>query len=65
LPMDPYSDGPLIYQKTEGGFLLYSFGSNLKDDVGKLGLGSQGTPKMWADNGDWVFWPVPKPQVKR
>jgi len=65
LPMDPYSDGPLIYRRTNGGFLLYSFGMDLKDDGGKLGLGSRGTPRMWADNGDWVFWPVPKPQVKK
>ena len=65
LPMDPYSDAPLIYRRTNGGFLLYSFGINLTDDGGKLGLGSRGTPRMWADNGDWVFWPVPKPQVKQ
>ena len=60
LPMDPYSDGPLIYRRTDDGFLLYSFGSNLKDDEGKLGRGRQGKPRMWADDGDWVFWPVPK-----
>ena len=65
LPMDPYSDGPLIYRRTNGGFLLYSFGMDLTDDGGKLGLDSRGTPRMWADNGDWVFWPVPKPQVKQ
>ncbi|MFH1881359.1 MAG: hypothetical protein ABIL62_01440 [Planctomycetota bacterium] len=65
LPMDPYSDGPLIYRRTNGGFLLYSFGINLTDDGGKLGLGSRGTPRMWADNGDWVFWPVPKPQTNQ
>jgi hypothetical protein len=65
LPMDPYSDAPLIYQKTEGGFLLYSFGIDLTDDGGELGLSSRGTPRMWMDNGDCVFWPVPKPQVKQ
>ncbi len=65
LPMDPYSDAPLIYQKTEGEFLLYSLGTNLTDEGGKLGLGSRGTPRMWADNGDWVFWPVSKSQVKK
>ncbi|MFZ2147883.1 MAG: hypothetical protein WAV28_11745, partial [Sedimentisphaerales bacterium] len=43
LPRDPYSDGPLIYRRTDEGFLLYSFGVNLKDDGGKLGLGSRGT----------------------
>jgi len=65
LPMDPYSDGPLVYRRTESGFLLYSFGRNLKDDGGELGLSSRGTPRMWADNGDTVFWPVLKPQVKK
>ena len=59
LPMDPYSDGPLVYRRTESGFLLYSFGRNLKDDGGELGLSSRGTPRMWMDNGDTVFWPVP------
>jgi hypothetical protein len=43
----------------------YSLGTNLTDEGGKLGLGSRGTPRMWADNGDWVFWPVPKPQAKQ
>jgi len=65
LPMDPYSDGPLIYRRTDEGFLLYSFGTNLADDGGELGLSSRGTPKMWMDNGDWVFWPVPESQVKK
>ncbi len=58
LPMDPYSDGPLVYRKTEKGFLLYSVGLNLKDDDGEMG------PKMYVVNADWVFWPVLKPQVK-
>jgi hypothetical protein len=58
LPMDPYSNAPLVYKKTESGFLIYSVGMDLKDDGGKLGLSNRGTPRMWADNGDWVFWPV-------
>jgi len=62
LPVDPYSDGPFVYKKTDSGFLLYSLGENLKDDGGKLGLTKRGKPRMWADNGDWVFWPVAKPQ---
>jgi hypothetical protein len=57
LPMDPFSDGPLVYRKTESGFLLYSLGTNLTDEGGKLGLRG-GKPRMWADDGDWVFWPV-------
>ncbi len=57
LPMDPYSDGPLVYRRTESGFLLYSLGTNLTDEGGELGL-SGGKPKMWMNNGDWIFWPV-------
>ncbi len=65
LPMDPYSDGLLVYRRTDSGFLLYSFGINLTDDGGKLGLGSRGTPRMWTDNGDTVFWPMPESQIKQ
>jgi len=65
LPMDPYSDGPLVYRNTESGFLLYSFGTNLTDDGGELGLSSRGTPRMYMDNGDWVFWPMPESQIKK
>jgi hypothetical protein len=57
--MDPYGPGSLVYKRIDNGFLLYSFGTNLKDDGGTLGHGWQGhQPIMWADNGDWVFWPV-------
>ena len=52
LPMDPYSDGPLVYKRTAGGFTLYSIGSDFEDDGGKQ-LG------RWGDEGgDRVFWPV-------
>ena len=58
LPMDPFSDGSLVYRRTESGFLLYSFGTNFKDDGSKLGLRG-GKRRMWAhDDGDAVFWPV-------
>ena len=60
--MDPFSDGSFVYKKTDSGFLLYSFGMNLEDDGGVLGISSRGTPRMWMDNGDWVFWPVAKSQ---
>jgi len=60
LPKDPFGPGSLTYRKTDPGFLLYSWGTNLKDDGGQLGTGSQGQPGMWAGNGDWVFWPVPE-----
>ena len=65
LPMDPYSAGPLVYRRMDAGFLLYSFGTDLKDDGGRLGRGREGKPKMWADEGDWVFWPPSKFQTEQ
>jgi len=60
LPMDPFGD-----KKTNGDFLLYSFGTNLKDDRGILGRSKDGKPRMWADDGDWVFWPVSEPNTNQ
>lgn len=61
LPMDPYSNKPLLYKKTEGNFTLYSLGPNFEDDNGQPGKTSKGRPQDWEDNGDTVFWPPPKP----
>jgi hypothetical protein len=60
LPMDPWSDKPLVYKTTNDGFMLYSVGSNFKDDGGQVARDDKGKVKPWADEGDWVFWPVPK-----
>ena len=60
LPMDPFSDKPLVYRKTDDGFTLYSVGRNFTDDGGKPSLDRKGKPKSWADDGDAVFWPVQK-----
>ena len=65
LPMDPYSDGTLVYKKTDDGFLLYSLGENLCDDGGQVFRDDEGKIKKWASEGDWVFWPVPKSQITR
>jgi hypothetical protein len=59
-PKDPFGPGTLGYRKTDQGFLLYSWGEDRKDDGGQLGTDSQGQPRMWTANGDWVFWPVPE-----
>ena len=58
IPDDPYSGRPLGYRKATDGFVLYSWGENRKDDGGCLGTNNAGKPRMWANNGDWVFWPV-------
>ena len=60
LPMDPYSDKPFVYRKTDDGFILYSVGNNFKDDGGIVIRDSEGTPKWWYEwnnkEGDVVFW---------
>ena len=53
VPLDCYSDGPLVYERTADGFLLYSFGADFDDDGG--------TPSKWGEGkegGDQVFWAV-------
>ena len=66
LPMDPYRDKPLVYKKTNDNFILYSLGCDFKDDGGKI-VEKRGDVQKWGthDDGDAVFWPVPKPQVKQ
>ncbi len=51
LPSDPYSDGPLKYEKRGDDFILYSIGADFVDDGGQ--------ESNWGkDGGDKVFWPV-------
>ena len=58
LPMDPYSEKPLAYKRTQDNFMLYSVGSNFKDDGGQVAKGDNGRALSFAAEGDWVFWPV-------
>ena len=58
LRSDPFSGKPFAYKRVGEDFVLYSFGTNLKDDEAKAGLTTKGQPKRWADDGDNVFWPV-------
>jgi hypothetical protein len=53
LPMDPFSNGPLVYKPANDNFILYSVAQDFNDNGGKH------DPK-WAEkvNGDYVFWPV-------
>jgi hypothetical protein len=64
LPEDPFGKGPLSYRRTDDGFVLYSWGENLVDNGGVQGLDRKGKPRMWAGDGDWVFWPVWEPEAK-
>lgn len=61
VPMDPYSDEPLVYRRTDRGFTLYSVGPDFADDGGEPGLNADGKPRLWADKGDTVFWPIQAP----
>ena len=56
--VDPFHNGPLIYQQNNDDFLLYSFGADFDDDGG--------TPSKWGygeKGGDQVFWPVQESKV--
>jgi len=35
IPVDPFTGGSLIYKRSDDGFIVYSVGSNLKDDEGR------------------------------
>ena len=59
-PVDPYSDKPLIYKKTDDDFMLYSVGRNFTDDAGQVARDNEGKIKRYADEGDWVWGPVGK-----
>jgi uncharacterized membrane protein len=66
IPLDPFSDKPLVYKKTDDNFILYSVGLNFKDDGGQVYRDEKGKPQLWHDEfGDAVFWPVQKSEVKQ
>jgi hypothetical protein len=60
LPTDPWSNKPLVYRRTDDGFMLYGIGSNFEDDGGEVARDDEGKVKHYADEGDWIFWPVQK-----
>lgn len=53
VPMDPYSDGLLVYKITEDGFKLYSVGEDFVDDDGATNVKTEGNTRR-----DILFWPV-------
>ena len=65
LPQDPFSDKPLVYRSADGDFILYTLGPNFADDGGESGKDRKGRPRMWRDEGDTLFWPLPKPQAEQ
>jgi hypothetical protein len=67
VPDDPYSDGPLLYRRTDGDFILYGVGENFTDDGGELVRNAKGHPNWMGtkDGGDMIFWPVYRRQVEK
>jgi len=65
LPIDSYSDKPLVYKKTEDNFILYSIGPNFVDDGGKPNRDRKGRVRLWVGEGDVVFWPIPESELKK
>ncbi|MHC4334232.1 MAG: hypothetical protein ACYSUV_10850 [Planctomycetota bacterium] len=59
LPMDPYSDKPLVYKKTCDNFTLYSLGVDFDDDSGARSNWGEG-----QKGGDRTFWPLERPSPK-
>jgi len=53
LPEDPCGEGPLVYRRMGGDFILYSRGSDRDDDGGVHN-------KFGEGDGDYVFWPLYK-----
>ena len=53
IPHDVINDGPLIYRRTDTGYVLYSVGWNEKDDGGAVGLKKSGA--IDVEQGDWVW----------
>jgi len=56
IPMDPYSDKPLVYKITDKVFILYSVGRDFTDDGGKYN-----ESEKWEETkkgSDYIFYPV-------
>jgi len=60
VPVDPYSGRPFVYKRTDGNFLLYSYGLDLDDDGASPYINPNGgKQRTWGrGDGDAVFWPV-------
>ncbi len=52
-PVDPFTGDPFIYKLQEGGFIVYSIGSNEKDDEGRATY--QVTKLVTEKDDDWPW----------
>ncbi len=53
VPVDPFTGHPFIYKKQDSGFIVYSIGSNLKDDQGR---GTWQIVSLVMENDDDWAW---------
>ena len=51
-PLDPFTGKSLIYRTSENGFIVYSLGTNQKDDNGKM---SEMTQLIMEKDDDWSW----------
>lgn len=57
IPVDPFTGNPLIYKKNDSGIIVYSLGSNLKDDDGNGTW--QITSLVMEKADDWAWKEAP------
>jgi len=66
VPSDPYSNGPLVYKRTEVNFKLYSIGEDFSDDDGAIEINNKERQKPGfkgtiivphVNSPDIVYWP--------
>lgn len=53
VPVDPFTGKPLVYRREGKGFIVYSVGSNLKDDGGRS---TWEIPQMVMEKDDDWTW---------
>jgi hypothetical protein len=53
LPLDPFTGKPFVFRRQDAGFIVYSLGSNLRDDEGRGTLNI--TQLVMEKDDDW-FW---------
>jgi hypothetical protein len=53
VPVDPFTGNSMIYKKQDSGIIVYSIGSNLKDDGGKGTW--QITSLVMEKDDDWAW----------
>jgi predicted small secreted protein len=58
MPIDPFSNKPMIYKKADNNFILYSKGEDFIDNGGERKNMDSEPYHIWSETGDAVFWPV-------